>query len=111
MKPCEGYPPGHVCPVQVPDDRMWCSGCRETRQREELAAEPVAGMSRVGVILEDFEAVRPACPCGGDISSPHHTDSLTHRRWAWSTGQHLETEPVYSIRKVRAMWEKNAEAR
>lgn len=110
MKACEGFPEGHVCPVQVPDDRVWCYGCTEARQRSIMAGVPVE-MSRVGVILEDFEAPTLECRCGGDALAPHHEESLVHRQMVWRAGPMPDAAPgrpvtkdPLSVKKGRAPW-------
>lgn len=47
-------------------------------------AEGLPGdMTPVGIVLEDFNAPKLLCRCGGDPEAPHHTDSLLHLKWSW----------------------------
>lgn len=87
MSQCEGFPPGHVCPVVIHGEEDYCIGC-QTRYRVFLdqglsVTRPVP----VGVVLEDFAAPVPKCACGGNPVAPDHVHSLLHAKWAWIQGK------------------------
>lgn len=83
---CGGFPPGHECPVIVPDTVELCRGCKVRSDHFEAAGVP-SGMVPVGIVLEDFNAPKPVCSCGGDPSDPDHKHSLLHAEWAWKQGK------------------------
>lgn len=89
---CRGWPEGWACPVLVPLDRMYCSGCREALQ-EAFAAGLPSDLTPVGVVLEDFDAPKLMCQCGGDPEAPLHERSLLHLKWGYQQGRPAEATP------------------
>lgn len=81
--PCAGFPTPGGCLVIVPGDTIWCTSCRTTRQAAIAAGIPESGFLPIGIVLEDFDAPRPMCRCGGDATAVHHLQTLTHIVWAW----------------------------
>lgn len=80
---CLGWPEGHACLV-LTSGGQWCQGCLLRRQ-EAMAAGVPSGVMPVAVILEDFEAPRLQCRCGGDPEGPNHEASLLHLKWSYAT--------------------------
>ncbi len=89
MKTCPGWPEGHACAVTIPDGRIWCRGCVERRQAAYGEGIDSGAPVAAGIILEDFQAPRLQCVCGGDAEGPDHVHSLLHMRWSWGQSSQL----------------------
>lgn len=82
---CRGWPEGHFCPVMV-GDRLYCQGCLLSRQR--AYAEGIDNdLIPVRIVLEDLEAPKLVCKCGGGPEGIRHAESMLHMRW--SLGQKI----------------------
>lgn len=78
---CRGWPETTSCPVLI-QSGIWCQGCLLQRQRAYAEGIP-SDVVPVGIVLEDFDAPKLQCRCGGDPEAPRHAESLLHLKWSW----------------------------
>jgi hypothetical protein len=60
-------------------------------------------MLPIGIVLEDFQAPRLTCRCGGDPLMPDHRHSLSHLKWEWAAkvvaGKAHGPHPIVPVRQ------------
>lgn len=78
---------------------MWCRSCTARRQEAIARDLPAHGMTPVSIVLEDTEAARPMCRCGGPADESGHTFSLRHMEWSWKRSE--AAQPSSSVRRVK----------
>lgn len=91
-KRCAGFPFGYICSVFIPEHWTWCRECLERRQEAYAAGLPLHRATPVGIVLEDIEAARLLCKCGGDPTAFRHEISLLHLSWAWQQAGHIAAD-------------------